>query len=150
MIVVKRTQADIDALASINIDPKEMEDDGQDYLEKEIKKPWGHEVEKYRDENCSIWWLYIHSGKETSLHCHPHKTTMLTLIGGRATLSSLEKDYELSMGDVVVIEKGAFHQTRAKEGPVVLYELETPPNKRDLVRLQDTYGRGQGYERIGD
>lgn len=148
MIVVKRTQADIDALESVTIDPLQMADDGVDYRSVRVQKPWGHEVEKYRDEKCSVWWLHLHTDQQTSMHAHPNKTTILTIVGGRALLSTLNEQHELSAGDVVVIERGAFHRTASVNGPLVLYETEMPPNKRDLVRLHDSYGRGQGYERV--
>ena len=80
------------------------------------------------------------------MHCHPNKTTMLMMSAGTATLLTLNGTYQLKEGDLVVIEKGAFHQTKSNGEPVMLYELETPPNKKDLVRLSDSYGRGQGYE----
>ena len=147
MIVVRCEEADRTALRKIKYDPRDILDDGTDYSKARVTKPWGHEVEMYKDESCSIWWLHIHAGQQTSMHCHPHKTTMLAIVGGEATLISLNGSYELSAGDMVVIEKGAFHRTRSNGQPVVLYELETPANKRDLVRLEDHYGRGQGYER---
>jgi len=82
------------------------------------------------------------------MHAHPNKSTLLIVRGGKATLTTLHAKHELTKGSVVIIEKGAFHRTTSNGGPVVLYEFETPHNKRDLVRLEDVYGRGQGYERI--
>lgn len=148
MILIRALEADRKALAQVKIDPAEIAEDGTDYNGIRVKKPWGHEVEKYRDENCSVWWLHLHSGKETSMHCHPNKTTMLMVVGGEAMLHTLNGRYELGEGEIAVIEKGAFHRTASNGGPVILYEIESPPNKRDLVRLEDSYGRGQGYERI--
>lgn len=147
MIVVKCTEADSHALAAIKIDPLEIQNDGTDYLNKRVVKPWGHEIERYHDENVAVWWLHIHSGQQTSMHCHPNKSTLLAITGGKAVLTTLAGSHDLSEGDMVIIEKGAFHRTSSVNGPVVLYEMETPPNKRDLVRLKDSYGRGQGYER---
>ena len=148
MIVVKRTVKDIDALHGVEVHASEIRDDGTDYLGKKIKKPWGYEIERYKDEMCSVWWLYLNTHQQTSMHCHPNKTTLLMIIGGTAKLSTLNGSHELSAGDMVVIEKGAFHRTTAYGKAVVLYELETPPNKRDLIRLEDFYGRGQGYENV--
>ena len=47
-----------------------------------------------------------------------------------------------------MIDKGVFHQTTAiSPKGAFLMEIETPVNKRDLVRLKDKYGReGEGYE----
>ena len=148
MIIVKCTEADSHALSGIEIEPELVKNDGTDWAGIRVNKPWGHEIERYHDENIAIWWLHIHSGQQTSMHCHPNKTTLLCIIGGNALLSTLAGSHDLSEGEMVIIEKGAFHQTSSVNGPVVLYEVETPPNKRDLVRLKDSYGRGQGYERV--
>ena len=148
MILVKCTDLDRAALAGIQVDPQEMKDDGFDWLNVRVKKPWGHEVERYRDQQCSIWWLNIYQNMETSMHCHPAKTTLLVMIDGLAMLSTLSMQKGLNKGDVVVIEPGAFHRTTAVHGNVLMYEIESPPNKRNLVRLADSYGRGQGYERV--
>ena len=148
MILVKCTERDREALKTVEVDPENMDDNGAVYDGIKVKKPWGCEIENYRDDDLSIWWLKIYQDQQTSMHCHVNKTTMLFMQAGTATLLTLNGDYELKEGDLVLIEKGAFHQTKSNGVPVRLYELETPPNKRDLVRLQDAYGRGQGYERI--
>ena len=142
------TEADRKALASINYDPEELEDDGTNYDHIRVKKPWGHELQRYHNEKIAVWWLHLESNQQTSMHCHPGKTTMIFVVGGVGTLYTLDKTYELSAGELVIIEKGAFHQSASNDGHLVLYELETPPVKRDLVRLHDSYGRKQGYEGI--
>ena len=141
-------EADRKALASVIYDPEDLEDDGIDYDNIRVKKPWGHEIQHYHNEKIAVWWLNIHSGQQTSMHCHPNKTTFLLMIGGVATLYTLTRSYELSAGEMVIIEKGAFHQTASNGDNVVMYELETPPVKRDLVRLHDSYNRGHGYEKV--
>lgn len=149
MILVRCQNADREALQRVSIDPAEIADDGTDYEGVRVKKPWGHEIERYRDESVAVWWLHLHMNQETSMHCHPNKTTLLMIVSGRAIVSTLDQEHEIGEGAVVVIEKGAFHRTRATNGNgVMLYELESPPNKRDLVRLHDVYGRGQGYEHV--
>ena len=148
MIVIPCGKADREALNTIPVSLSDIEDDGTDYTGVRIKKPWGHELEKYRDDDIAVWWLHLHSSQKTSMHCHPNKTTMLVIMGGEATLQTLGESHLISDGDVVVIEKGAFHQIISNGGPIMLYEVESPPNKRDLVRLKDDYGRGQGYERV--
>lgn len=146
MIVVKCTEADRKALASVNYDPEELEDDGIDYDNIRVKKPWGHEIQRYHNEKIAVCWLYIHSGQQTSMHCHTGKTTMIFVVGGVGTLHTLAGSHEIGTGEMVIIEAGAFHQSAANDNALVLYELETPPVKRDLVRLHDSYGRGQGYD----
>ena len=148
MILVKCTELDREALASITFDPKDLEDDGTNYEGLRVNKPWGYEKEHYRDENVCVWWLHIHHKQQTSMHCHPNKTTMLVVAGGVATVSTLNGIYLLEQGNMMIIEKGAFHRTSSNDAAVMLYEIESPPNKRDLVRLEDKYGRGQGYEHV--
>lgn len=49
-----------------------------------------------------------------------------------------------------MIRKGLFHSTKAtSEGGISLFEIETPVDKFDLVRLRDSYGReGKPYEDV--
>lgn len=147
MIIVKCTERDRETLKEIYIDPDTIKNDGTQYAGVKVKKPWGYEICRYEDANCAVWWLHIDPGKETSMHCHPNKATALLMRGGDAILTTLHAKHELTPGMVVIIEAGAFHRTTAK-GPVVLYEMEMPNNKHDLVRLHDSYNRGQGYENI--
>ena len=148
MIVVKCSDLDREALARTLYDPEDLKADGTNYLYRRVTKPWGHEVERFCDENISVWWLNVKPDAETSLHCHLGKTTLLFVVSGKGMLYTLDKTYGLSEGGCIIIEKGAFHRTKADSNGLMLYELETPTNKRDLVRLEDKYGRGQGYESI--
>lgn len=148
MILVRCTEKDKEALKSVEIDPKLLEHDGINYDGIRVKKPWGSETQRYHDDKVAVWWLNLHSQQQTSMHCHPDKTTMIFVVAGRGRLFTLNGDYELSEGELVVIERGAFHQTASNNTMLVLYELESPPVKRNLVRLHDSYGRGQGYERV--
>ncbi|MDB9934058.1 thiamine pyrophosphate-binding protein, partial [Candidatus Thioglobus sp.] len=84
----------------------------------------------------------------TSMHCHPGKKTSLVVLEGKVSCSNITKTLDRSAGEGLLIEKGVFHQTTtiSKTGAFVM-EIETPVNKRDLVRLKDKYGReGKGYE----
>lgn len=148
MIVIKRTYHDVEALKNIAYDKSVLEDDGFDWLNVRVEKPWGHEVQVYRDKLCAVWQLHIRHHQQTSLHAHPGKVTLLNVIAGVATLETLNAKHVLAAGDLAVIEKGAFHRTKATDGAVNLYEMEWPAVKNDLVRLHDSYGRGQGYERV--
>lgn len=148
MIVVRCTEEDRKALASIVIDPAEIADDGINYDNIRVKKPWGHEIQRFHDEKVAVWWLHVHPNQQTSMHCHPAKTTMIFVVSGIGSLHTLNGSHELSAGELAIIEKGAFHQSASNNGHLIFYEVETPPVKRNLVRLHDSYGRGQGYEKI--
>lgn len=134
------------ALNGIQYDPQQLVDDGRDWKGIHVRKPWGHEVEIYRNGALSFWRLIINPGAETSMHCHPGKRTVLMVESGQCLIETLTGFHELVAGDIAHIERGAFHRTRTTKG-AILVEVETPPNKNDLVRLEDKYGRqGMAYE----
>ena len=82
------------------------------------------------------------------MHCHPNKTTGLILLDGEAELSFLTNTVNVKPVTKVMIRKGLFHSTKAiSENGACVFEIETPVDKHDLVRLDDKYGReGTPYE----
>jgi GDP-L-fucose synthase len=120
------------------------------YKGRVVLKPWGHEYLIFENECVAVWFLFIKKGYSTSMHCHPRKKTSLIVLSGNAmSNTSLHRRY-LRGDDAVIIEKGVFHSTKGlSEDGVFLLEIETPPDKTDLVRLEDRYGRASsGYEGI--
>lgn len=113
-----------------------------------VKKPWGYEYLAYENDECALWFLYIKEGEKTSMHCHPKKTTGLVVLDGEAIVSFLNNKNYLGSLNKIMIRKGLFHSTHAPLSPgVSLFEVETPVDKHDLVRLKDSYGReGSPYE----
>ena len=112
------------------------------YLNKIVKKPWGYEYLVFENDKVAIWFLHIAYDQETSMHCHPNKTTGLILLDGVAEISFLTNKISVESLEKVMIRKGLFHSTKAisKDGANI-FEIETPVNKHDLVRLEDKYGR---------
>ena len=113
-----------------------------------VKKPWGYEYLVYQNDKVALWCLYIGSEQQTSMHCHPNKTTGLILLDGEAELSFLTNTVNVKPVTKVMIRKGLFHSTKAiSENGACVFEIETPVDKHDLVRLDDKYGReGTPYE----
>ncbi len=115
---------------------------------KVIKKPWGHEFRVFINHSLEIWKLFLDKGESTSLHSHPHKDTALILLEGSAYLeTSSGKIKRLKAGDLYFIERKSLHRTYTKHSHAVLMEIESPPEKNDLIRVQDKYQRNRiGYE----
>jgi len=113
-----------------------------------VKKPSGYEYLAYENDKVGLWFLYIAEGQQTSMHCHPNKTTGLILLDGEAELSFLSDSCKLKPVSKTMIRKGLFHSTKAtSENGAFVFEIETPVQKHDLVRLEDKYGReGKPYE----
>ena len=82
------------------------------------------------------------------MHCHPNKKTSLMVLSGEAIVRSLNEKMYVQAGNVIDIEKKAFHSTEAITEPgAIVMETETPTDKHDLLRLEDKYGRvGMQYE----
>lgn len=121
-----------------------------DFLKMVVNKPWGYEYLLTNTPLVEIWHLSIDYHKSTSMHCHPNKKTALIVLDGRALFSSLNGSIELKPLDSITIDSGVFHSTQSlsKKGLKML-EIETPPMKHDLIRLEDKYGRANtGYEGI--
>lgn len=114
----------------------------KEYKNLVVKKPWGHEYLAYENSEIALWCLYIEGGQQTSFHCHPTKTTGLIVLNGEADVSFFDNTYRISPGRKIMIRKGLFHSTKAiSENGAWVFEVETPKNKHDLVRLEDRYGR---------
>lgn len=113
-----------------------------------VRKPWGYEYVAYQNDLVAMKLLHINAGERTSLHCHPNKTTGLVVIDGQARINFLADQSVLTAPAKKMIRRGLFHQTHAiSEQGVKMLEIETPVDKDDLVRLEDSYGRtNMGYE----
>lgn len=120
----------------------------RDYRNRVVVKPWGYEFLIFENECVAAWFLHIRKGHSTSMHCHPTKKTSLILLSGKALCNTFEHRNYLNNIEAVIIEPGVFHSTQSLSAEGInLIEVETPPNKTDLVRLNDEYGReAQGYE----
>jgi len=107
-----------------------------------VSKPWGYEYLMYRSDRIGVWFLHIAAGRKTSLHCHPTKKTGYVLLSGEAEVSFLNDTTRLKAISKLMIREGLFHSTKAlsPEGVSVI-EVESPPDKTNLVRLDDAYGR---------
>ena len=138
--VILRSQADEAMMKAIKA-PAIEPDTG---VGKDINKPWGAEWELYRDDALSVWEALLVPCAETSLHCHPGKTAVIVCHSGRVQVETLTGTMHLNEGDAVVLAPGVFHRTLAEQGAKII-EIESPPNRNDLVRASDKYGRGQGY-----
>lgn len=113
-----------------------------------VSKPWGYEYIAYHNEDVALKVLHIAKEERTSLHCHPNKSTGLVLLSGTAEINFIADSKILKSPAKQMIRRGLFHQTRAiSDNGCIMFEIETPVDKDDLVRLKDNYGRqNRGYE----
>ena len=111
-----------------------------DYSTVIVKKPWGSEYLCYRNGDVAIWLLNIQKGEKTSMHCHPTKNTGLVVLQGEIELSFIRNKMLLTGLDKIHIFRARFHSSAAISD-AFLFEVESPEDKEDLIRLDDNYGR---------
>mgnify|MGYP001414026665 CR=1 FL=1 len=119
----------------------------KDYFDTNIiKKPWGHEYVVFRNKkNLSVTYLRIKPNQQTSLHCHYKKKTGFIIVSGIAKiqLGLYEKSTQkFTSPSKLMIRTGLFHQIKnVGKNDLEAFEFESPCDKFDLIRFQDSYGR---------
>jgi mannose-6-phosphate isomerase-like protein (cupin superfamily) len=116
-----------------------------------VPKPWGCEYLCGRNRSLEVWELRLDPASSTSSHCHPNKDTLNLVLDGSVVLETLGGRRRMSAGDFVGLKAGAIHRTvnDAPDISVRLLEIESPPDKYDLIRVKDAYGRESlGYEHV--
>ncbi len=106
-----------------------------------ISKPWGWEIEVWKTPIVAITYLNLNQGKSTSLHCHPNKRTGYIVIKGEVEVEFLAGKKQYKAGGRVNFRPCLFHRTTAISDEVILLELESPSDKHDLIRLEDSSNR---------
>lgn len=140
--LVKPTLKDILLVENLNV-RKVNKNEAVAYKQDIISKPWGVEYLCGCNKNLEVWELYINSKASTSLHCHPDKDTLNIVLEGGVFLETIRRKEKLRAGEFRLIKAGAIHRTtnpnqnfRAR-----VLEIESPPNKYNLIRIKDDYGR---------
>ncbi len=105
-----------------------------------LRKPWGTEVLIARVPSLELWELHMEPGSTTSLHLHNNKHTGLICLSGGGRLVLDSRTVALGPTDCHFIAAATPHRIVAAE-TVVVWELESPPNKEDIKRLEDRHGR---------
>lgn len=138
--LIKKSRKDFKMINPTSVLDFSEQNDSSNYEGLVVKKPWGFEYLLFHNNYVASWILYLNQENQTSMHCHPNKKTSLIVLKGHGVLRTSSDTYNLKEGECLMIDKGVFHSTKAISDMVVL-EIETPPNKKDLYRLDDIYGR---------
>lgn len=141
--------ADRHALATAPRAPAAPQPD--DYRGLVVRKPWGHEFLCFQNRGCAVWCLQLHPGASSSLHAHPGKDTTLVVLEGHLHLHGLGRAVLLGPLGLVELQASTFHRLQAGPAGARVLEIESPPEKTDIVRLDDPNGRlGRGLEGRAD
>lgn len=111
-----------------------------------VPKRWGYEYLQFQTPDVAIWMLHIRAGHGTSWHHHENKRTALILLAGEVRIHVGKQTKFPRPASPIDIGIGVNHCTFALADSWIM-EVESPPDKCDLVRLADEYGRtGTPYE----
>lgn len=107
-----------------------------------VLKPWGFEYLCYRDTYFDIWELCINKLSSTSSHLHTKKDVLILVLEGTITLTLTQQIETITTGDIRVVKRKALHRiTNPTNDTARILEIESPPDRHDLIRVEDTYGR---------
>jgi mannose-6-phosphate isomerase-like protein (cupin superfamily) len=117
------------------------------FQNKIIKKPWGFEYCVKSSKKFALWVLCLKKKQCTSMHAHLTKKTYL-INTKKINFVGINKEHKINPFSILEIEKGSFHQTKnSSNEDTVIFEIETPNNKFDLLRYKDKYNRNSSnYE----
>lgn len=105
-------------------------------------KPWGFEYQLLKDRRFDIWELSINPQASTSFHFHGKKDVLVLILRGIVTLSTTDQNLHLGPGKFILLGKGVCHQLKNESVSTVrILEIESPPDRNDLTRIEDNYGR---------
>lgn len=139
-----QTDADREVILDLEKFPSHSEESvpRQTFADVVVNKPWGYEFLSCETPLTACWNLFIKFNHQTSMHAHPGKQTVMVPLTDGVVLTTLAGEHSLRAGDVTYLEPGVFHRSTSTslQGDFML-EFETPVDKFDLIRLDDSYGR---------
>lgn len=109
-----------------------------------VVKPWGYEhmVCEADNKEGDVWFSQINAGETTSMHCHPSKVSIITVIEGELYINTIQgKPFVLAEGETVVFQPKVFHGETAISRDTRMIQMEMPANKLDALRYSDKRGR---------
>lgn len=109
-----------------------------------IEKPWGHELVYASTDRYCGKVLFVRAGEQLSLQFHREKDETIYVHSGRVQFEigepGKQTDTEVvAPGHAFRLPPGTVHRIRALEDALLL-EVSTP-ERDDVVRLEDDYGR---------
>jgi quercetin dioxygenase-like cupin family protein len=107
---------------------------------KKVKKPWGWELWFAHSRLYVGKILFIRKGHRLSKQYHRFKHETIYTDQGRWILELNGRRKRMKAGDAFVVPPRTVHRYTAPFENVRLFEVSTPQVK-DVVRLEDDYGR---------
>ena len=107
-----------------------------------VKKPWGWELWFAQSKHYVGKIIFVKKGHRLSKQYHRYKHETVYAQDGVWVLELSEQKIRMTPGKAMAIRPGVVHRFTAPYEDVHLIEVSTPQTK-DVVRLEDDYGRSK-------
>ncbi len=110
-----------------------------------VFRPWGHYQNLEQGSGFLVKRIMVKPGEKLSLQYHQHRAEHWIVVTGTATVINGDDILTLSENQSTYIPQGARHRLENREDhPLHLVEVQSGDHisEEDIVRLEDTYGRG--------
>lgn len=109
-------------------------------------RPWG---EMTMFERRPRWWvkkITVNPGSRTSLQKHATRSELWHVVEGEIEATIMGKSGRISVkrikaGGILAVPRTMAHRIASKKGAVLIEIAYGAPSERDIVRLEDDYGR---------
>jgi mannose-6-phosphate isomerase len=111
-----------------------------DYITEE--RPWGHFELFTRNEISSVKILTVKPNEAFSLQTHEHRAEFWKVLQGSGVITIGDTSHPAKIGDKFFASRGTPHRAQAGQEGLTLLEISIGDfNERDIIRLEDRYGR---------
>ena len=109
------------------------------------KRPWGGFEQFILNEKSTVKILTINPKQQFSLQFHKKRTEFWRFLEGNAKVTIGRKKFRAKKGDEFLIKPKTLHRIEALSKQVKVLEISLGTfNEKDIVRIEDVYGRIKG------
>ena len=106
------------------------------------KRPWGSFEQFVKDKSCTVKIHTILPNRKNSLQFHKKRSEFWKILKGFPIITISKKVTKAKEGDEFFIPKNEPHRFAAQKTAVKILEISFGEfNEKDIIRLEDDYGR---------
>ncbi|MEK7610044.1 MAG: phosphomannose isomerase type II C-terminal cupin domain [Patescibacteria group bacterium] len=108
------------------------------------ERPWGEFVEFIRNISSTVKIITVKSGESLSLQTHSKRDEFWRILSGEGNVEIDDKRISAKIGDTHFIPRTTKHRIEAGNTDLVVLEISLGDfDEKDIVRLEDKYGRAR-------
>ena len=127
------------------VEQMRAESHGKTISHTRVYRPWGHYQNLEEGDGFLVKRIVVNPGAKLSLQYHHHRAEHWIVVAGTARVTNGEEVIDLGPNQSTYIPLGAPHRLENPgDQPLHLIEVQSGDyiGEDDIVRLEDTYGRG--------